>query len=179
MIHVRSPRHRDHARVHASTHTLEKHLQPRNLVTLSGEGCAASMTWCLLRLMIFPFFCAKPPHRMKTIGLERPFSVRTTASVNTCHPHFSCELASCARTVSDALSMSTPRFAQSSRLPCCGRLKPTMSVSSSVKMFLRLCVRVAREGRCHGQVNEEERDALRGPHLGGTATPRQTLNESP
>ena len=26
---------------------------------------------------------------------------------------------------------------------------------------------------------KEERDALRGPHLGGTATPRQTLNESP
>lgn len=43
-----------------------KTLQPRNLVTESGEGWAASITQCRLRLMTFPFFCANPPHRMNT-----------------------------------------------------------------------------------------------------------------
>eukprot|EP00962_Isochrysis_galbana_P055174 scaffold26885_cov112-Isochrysis_galbana.AAC.7 len=45
----------------------EKTLQPRNLVTESGLGCAASSTWWRSReMMPLPFFCAKPPQRMKT-----------------------------------------------------------------------------------------------------------------
>ena len=34
--------------------TFEKTLQPRNLVTLRGEGCAASITQCLCLLIILP-----------------------------------------------------------------------------------------------------------------------------
>ena len=48
---------------------MEKTLQPRNFVTERGDGCAASITLCRVREIILPFFCAKPPHRMKTVGV--------------------------------------------------------------------------------------------------------------
>ena len=107
--------------------TLEKTLHPRNLVTLNGDGWAASMTQCRCRLIILPFFCANPPQRMNTVGVARAFRIWITESVNVAHPNFSCELASCARTVNAAFSKRTPRCAHPSRLPCDGRLNPGTS----------------------------------------------------
>ena len=57
--------------VHGVARLYPATLQPRNLVTESGEGWAASMTWCRLRLITLPFFCAKPPHRMNTTPFLR------------------------------------------------------------------------------------------------------------
>ena len=61
-------------------------------------------------------------------------NARTAASVNVSHPFFECEFAWCARTVSDALSISTPCVAHPSRSPCVGFVHPR-SVPSSLKMF--------------------------------------------
>merc|ERR1719424_181330 len=111
---------------------LEKTLQPRNFVTERGDGCAASITLCRVREIILPFFCAKPPHRMKTVGVVLASSTRITASVKSCQPSLACELASPLRTVSVALNISTPCRAQPARWPCCGGLKPGQSSCSSL-----------------------------------------------
>ena len=42
--------------VYCAARLYPKTLQPRNLVTDSGEGWAASMTQCRLRLITLPFF---------------------------------------------------------------------------------------------------------------------------
>ncbi len=59
---------------------------------------------------------------------------RTTASVKVSHPRPAWEAASWARTVSTALSSSTPCSAQRSRLPVAGMGVPVSS-ATSLKMF--------------------------------------------
>ena len=83
----------------------------------SGDGCGDSMTtWRLVSMSAF-FFRADAPHRMNTTRSCFVFTVRSTSSVKVSQPLPWCDAARPARTVSDALSSSTPRRAHASRQP--------------------------------------------------------------
>src|SRR5690554_163174 len=67
--------------------------------------------------MSFAFFFANPPQSKKTTSFFSAEIVRITWSVKVSHPLPWCEPASCARTVSVALSNNTPCLAQWDKLP--------------------------------------------------------------
>mmetsp|Transcript_60058 Transcript_60058/g.139897 ORF Transcript_60058/g.139897 Transcript_60058/m.139897 type:complete len:337 (-) Transcript_60058:915-1925(-) len=113
---------------------LEKVLHPCHFLALKGLGCAVSITRCRALSTSFPFFCAKPPQRRNTTPSHFLLMTLITASVKRCQPHLACELASLwpPRTVSVALSKSTPRCAHGSRRPFPGARKPGTSIISSL-----------------------------------------------
>src|SRR4029450_10940699 len=77
-----------------------------------GDGWGDSMTaWRLLSMRAF-FLRAAAPHRMNTTRSGLPFTTFRTSSVKVSHPLPWCEPARPWRTVSDALSSSTPWRAQ-------------------------------------------------------------------
>ena len=112
---------------------LEKVLHPCQYRADRGEGCAHSMTLCLILFTMVAFFLANPPHSKKTTPrCDCVEIVRITASVKSSHPIFEWEFALPFCTVSEAFSRKTPCRAQDSRLPCFGATNPGMSAVSSL-----------------------------------------------
>ena len=93
----------------------EKCLQPKNAPRASGDGCAASRTWCLERSIRSLLLRAKLPHKRNTTPLQLSDMHLITASVNSSQPILLWDAASPLRTVSTALSMRTPWRAHFSR----------------------------------------------------------------
>ena len=90
----------------------------------SGDGCADSMiVWRVVSISGF-FRRADAPHRMNTTCSGLASTAAITWSVNVSHPLPWCEAACPARTVSVALSSSTPWRAHASRLPWSGGSMP-------------------------------------------------------
>ena len=86
----------------------------------SGDGWADSITtWRVVSMSAF-FLRADAPHRMNTTRSGLALTARITSSVNVSHPLPWCEAACRARTVSVALSSSTPCAAHASRQPWSG-----------------------------------------------------------
>src|SRR3954468_1956278 len=124
---------------------------PRNPRGFIGLGWPDSITTCCGAVTSTAFFRAYPPHRTNTTRSGRASSARIAASVKCSQPRPACEAGAPPRTVSTALSSSTPCAAQAVRSPSVGGVTPRSSRSSLYTLR----------------------------NDGGTATPGRTLKLSP
>ena len=83
-------------------------LRGLTLLAEKPEGWAALRMWCFLESIRAAFCCAYLPHRRNTRPFLRALNVEMAASVKPSQPCLPWDAASCARTVSTALSRNTP-----------------------------------------------------------------------
>ena len=83
-------------------------LPGRTLLAEKPDGWAAFRMWCFLESISTAFCWAYLPQSRKTSPFLRALSMEMAASVKFSHPCLPWDAASCARTVSTALSRNTP-----------------------------------------------------------------------